>query len=65
MEKINLCSHVDSSIYRKLYNNGISVFLLEDKTRLIIKDNLKLSLKPTTPYVVAKNLIEETFKIKL
>ena len=65
MKRVELKNHDKTSIYYKLYTHDIDVFLLNDQTRLIQKDEISLRLKSTTPYTVVKNTIEEIFKIKL
>ena len=58
MQKVELKNHDKTSIYYKLYTQGIEVFLLNDQTRLIQKDEISLRLKATTPYTVVKNTIQ-------
>lgn len=65
MKRVELRDHLETSIYKKLFYNGIDVFMLDDNSRLILKGETTLKLKPTTPYVVVKNSIEETFKVNL
>ena len=65
MQRVELKNQDKTSIYYKLYTQGIEVFLLDDQTRLIQKGKISLKLKSTTPYIVVKNTIQEIFKIKL
>jgi hypothetical protein len=65
MKDVITSKHEKTSIYYKLYLNGISASELSDGSKLLSKSDISITIKQTTPYIVVKSIIEETFKIAL